>query len=61
MNGIQFPITFDSLPSNITSHSVEELPDLMSKNIKIEKILTNHTGGCYAYKIMYKNKVVILN
>tara|TARA_A100001015_G_scaffold116327_1_gene129113 strand:- start:2731 stop:3558 length:828 start_codon:yes stop_codon:yes gene_type:complete len=59
MNGIQFPIEFDALPSDIQIHSLDELEKLTKHKIKVEKMITNHPGGCYAYKIIYKDKIVI--
>lgn len=59
MNGIQFPVKFSDLPSNIENLSIHDLESQFSDDMKIDKILTNHPGHCYAYKINYKNKTLV--
>ena len=60
MNGVNFPVKFEELVSNVMFNSFEDLSDIQSE-VHIEKLKTNHPRGAYAYAIKHHQKRVVFS
>lgn len=60
MNGQQFPVEFDHLPSNCTFHQFNSQSRTLPRTLRIDTVLANHPGGYTVYKLTLDQKSIAI-